>query len=163
MSARATIRPFEGEEQIWIHLRPVLHLSILLASQLPTTTYGDLEVHHLVRERRHFIVEAESVLARVLRSEDEITLSFFLSFHYFLVIWSIYRVIDIERAAGLDLKMSEQAELRAGQTYSKIKGDFGVLSFDGSEEAGFLVGPESVCQSCSVDTGDGQSQQAEEY
>lgn len=68
----------------------------MLASLTADIAYRNLKVDHLVGEGGHFIVEAESILPRVLCVEDEITLSFFLSFHYFLVIRSVYRVIDVE-------------------------------------------------------------------
>ena len=118
-------------------------------------TYRNLKIHHLVRECRHFVIEAEPILSWILRGEDEITLPFFLPFHYFLVIGPVYRIVDIERAAGLNLTTLEKLTgMQAGGTYSKIKGDFGILSLDGSKEAGFLIGAESVCQGCPVDTGD---------
>jgi len=43
--------------------------------------HGNLKVHHLVREGRYCIVEAEPVLANVVRREDEIALPLLLAFH----------------------------------------------------------------------------------
>ena len=49
------------------------------------------------------------------------------------------------------------------QTYSEIKGDFGILSLNEGEEAGFLAGAEFVCQRRTVHFANSQSQQAEKY
>jgi len=66
-------------------------------------TYSDFKIDHLVGEGRHLVVKAEAVLANGLRGEDKVALSLFLPGHYFLVIRSVYVVVYIEGAAGLDL------------------------------------------------------------
>ena len=43
-------------------------------------TYRDLKVHKLVGESRDGVVEAEAVLAWVIRREDVVTLALFLAF-----------------------------------------------------------------------------------
>lgn len=126
--------------------------------------YRNFKVHHLICKGRHLIVEAEAVLAGVLRRKDEVSLAFFLPFHDFLVIRTIYRIVDVEGAARLYLKSQHLDKTRGAnkQPYRKVKGDFGILSLDVGEETGFLAGPEFVGQCCAVNAGDGQSQQAEE-
>ena len=50
-------------------------------------TYGNLEINHLLGERRHFIVEAELVLADALRREYEVALSLLFFSSDDLVAW----------------------------------------------------------------------------
>lgn len=69
------------------------------------TTYSDFEIHHLLRERRHFIVEAEPVLSNIIRREHEVALAFLCPIKYNLLRGSIHNVVDIEGAAGLDLEL----------------------------------------------------------
>jgi hypothetical protein len=69
------------------------------------TTYSDLEIHHLLRERRHLIVEAEPVLSNIIRREHEVALTFLCPIKYHLLSGSIYNVVDIEGATRLDLEL----------------------------------------------------------
>lgn len=66
-------------------------------------TNRNLEVHHLVREGAHLIVEAELVFSDLVRSEDEIALPFLLSVQDALASGPSDFVIDIEGAARLHL------------------------------------------------------------
>ena len=66
-------------------------------------TYSDLEIHHLLRKSTHLIIETEAVLARVIRREHKIPLSLLAPFQHELVVRPDNRVVDIERATGLDL------------------------------------------------------------
>lgn len=42
--------------------------------------YSDLKIHHLLRKRRHLVVEAEAVFTNVVGREDEVALPLFLAF-----------------------------------------------------------------------------------
>lgn len=59
-------------------------------------TYCDLKVHHLVRKCRHLIVEAKSVFADLLGSENEITLTLFLPVQNDILDRPDDLVVDIE-------------------------------------------------------------------
>ena len=67
------------------------------------TTYRNLKVHHLLRKRRHLIVEAEPVLPDALRRKHKVSLSLLGAIQNDLFAGGDYRVIDIEGTAGLDL------------------------------------------------------------
>lgn len=67
------------------------------------STYGNLEINQFLRKRRHLVVEAEAVFTDGLRGEDEIALALLCVLHDDLLARSDDGVIDIERAAGLDL------------------------------------------------------------
>jgi hypothetical protein len=69
-------------------------------------TYSDFEIHKLLSERAHLIIEAESVFARLSRSEDEISLSLFRAIHNDLVPGSHHLVINIEGTSCLDLSIA---------------------------------------------------------
>lgn len=69
-------------------------------------TYRNLKVHHLLRKRRHLIVEAEPILPDTLRRKYKISLSLLGAIQNDLFAGGDYRVIDIERTAGLDLKFN---------------------------------------------------------
>lgn len=84
--------------------------------------YRDLKIHHLVRKCRHLVVEAEPVLARVLRREDKVPLSFFLAIHDFPVIRSYDLIINIEGAAGLDLVETDQSVSKHVHCLAKPQG-----------------------------------------
>lgn len=66
-------------------------------------TYGNLEIHHLLGKCRHFVVEAELVLADALGSEDEVTLALLGAVLDDLAAGRGHGEIDIEGTAGLDL------------------------------------------------------------
>jgi hypothetical protein len=65
--------------------------------------HRDFKVHHLLRKRRHVIVKTKPVLPDTLGSEYKIALSFFGAIDDGFVAWSNNSVVDIERAASLDL------------------------------------------------------------
>lgn len=65
--------------------------------------YRDFEVNHLVRDGAHLVVEAEAVLARLVRSEDKVALALVRAVEDGLVVGADDRVVDVEGAAGLDL------------------------------------------------------------
>jgi hypothetical protein len=67
------------------------------------TTYSDFKIDHLLSESRHLIVKAEGVFAMTLGSEDVITLSLLRSIQNDLAARRSHGVIDIERAARLNL------------------------------------------------------------
>jgi len=69
------------------------------------TTYSDLEIHHLFRERRHLIVEAEPVLSNIIRREHKVALALLCPIKYHLLRGSVHNVVDIEGPAGLDLEL----------------------------------------------------------
>ena len=66
-------------------------------------TYSDFEVHEFLGEGTHFVIEAESVFARLAGREDEVALSLFLSVHDDLIIGAHDLVVDIERSSCLNL------------------------------------------------------------
>ena len=77
-------------------------------------TDGDFEIHHLLRERAHLVVETEPVFPRICGGEHEIALSLLLVFHDYLFVRAHHAVVDVEGAAGLYL----QAELKVSdRTY----------------------------------------------
>ncbi len=138
---------------------------------MQSTTHRDLEIHHLVGERRHFVVETEPVLARGLRREDEVALSFLLTLHDLLLVGPHHLVVDVEGATGLDLfsGLSERSEgphplslsLFGEGAYREIKGHLGVGSLDERKETRLLAGPQLVRQRRAVHAGDGHGQQTE--
>jgi len=67
-------------------------------------TYSDLKIHSFIRYRTHAVVEAERILAHVVRREDEVALALFLAVDYCLVAGADHAVVDVEGAAGLYLK-----------------------------------------------------------
>ena len=68
-------------------------------------TDGDFEIHHLLRERAHLVVETETVFPRICGREHEITLSLLLVFHDYLLVRAHHAVVDVEGAAGLYLRV----------------------------------------------------------
>lgn len=66
-------------------------------------TYSDLEIYKLLRKSTHLIIEAKSIFAGLRSREHKVTLSFLLSIHYDLVLWSDNLVVDIEGSSCLDL------------------------------------------------------------
>jgi hypothetical protein len=77
----------------------------------PGPTYGNLKIHKLVRERAHFIVEAELVFAALVRGEDKVALPLFLAVHHHLAPWPGDLVVNIEGAARLYLIEKSQYRL----------------------------------------------------
>jgi hypothetical protein len=67
-------------------------------------THGNLKVHQLLGKCRHFVVEAEPILALIVRREDKVALLFLLSFHYRAFVGPDDRVVDVKGAAGLNLR-----------------------------------------------------------
>jgi hypothetical protein len=67
------------------------------------TTYSNLKVHHLLRKRAHLIVEAKLIFPHIIRRKHKVALSLFRAIKDKLVHGTDNRVVDIERAAGLDL------------------------------------------------------------
>lgn len=64
-----------------------------------SVAYSNLEVHQLVRHRRHRVVEAESVLSDLIGSEDEVSLPLFLTFEHDALFaglfrWTVDNVVD---------------------------------------------------------------------
>jgi len=66
-------------------------------------TYSYLEIHSLIRYRTHPVVETKSILADIVRGEDEIALTLFLAVDDGLVARPDHAVVDVEGAAGLYL------------------------------------------------------------
>jgi len=48
-------------------------------------TYSDLKIHSFIRYRTHAVVEAERILAHVVRREDEVALALFWPS---IIVWS---------------------------------------------------------------------------
>jgi hypothetical protein len=65
--------------------------------------HRDFKVHHLLRKGRHVVVKTKPVLPNTLGSKYEITLPLFGAINDGFVTWSNNSVVDIERAARLDL------------------------------------------------------------
>lgn len=61
--------------------------------------YRNLEIHHLLGERAHLIIETESIFPLLLRGEDKIALPFLGTVQYHLSIRTDHLVVDIEGAA----------------------------------------------------------------
>ena len=90
--SRPVIRAFESVIALkWVY------------GQKTRYAYSNLEVHKLLRECAHLVIEAESVFSRLARSEDEVTLTLLFTIHDDLVPRSRDLVIDIERSSCLDL------------------------------------------------------------
>lgn len=66
-------------------------------------TYRNLKIHKLLRKRRHFIAEAEAILANALRGKHEIALALLCSIQNDLFEGTGDQVVNVERAARLDL------------------------------------------------------------
>jgi hypothetical protein len=100
---RASARPI----QIIPCLSPFLVTAIAAAQKRDVTgrrgTYGDFKIHHLLRKRAHFIVEAKAILAGVIRREDKVALALFCAVEDDFVRGADDAVVDVEGAAGLDL------------------------------------------------------------
>lgn len=69
-------------------------------------TYSDLEIHKLLRERAHLVIEAESILSRLQRREHEVALALLLAVQDDLVVRARHLVVDIEGASCLDLHIA---------------------------------------------------------
>ena len=65
--------------------------------------YRNLKINIFIRKSRHLVIEAEPVLADRLRCEDIITLTLLAPLQDDLLSWADDGVVDIERAARLDL------------------------------------------------------------
>lgn len=66
-------------------------------------TNSEFEIDHLFCKGGHVIVEATTIFTRLVGREDKIALSFLGPFQDDLLVRSDDAVVDIERAAGLDL------------------------------------------------------------
>lgn len=133
------------------------------------STYRNLKIHHLLREGAHLIVEAELVLPDLVRREHEVTLSLFCPIQYNLLAGAYHRVVDVERAAGLDLtirmispksrngrtcaqvpnstlrdRQSERIQQRLGRTYCEVESHLRPLVLDTGEETRLLIGVQLV-------------------
>lgn len=73
------------------------------------TTYGNLEIHHLLSERRHIVIKAECVFASGQGREDKVALSFLGAILDNLAAGRGHGEIDIEGAARLDLSRYSQS------------------------------------------------------
>lgn len=74
--------------------------------------YRDLKVNDLLGESRHFVVEAEAVLARVVRGEDEVALALLGALHHAVLVGADDLIVDIEAAARLDLQSRLPVSIR---------------------------------------------------
>lgn len=66
-------------------------------------TYGDFKIHDFLREGAHLVVEAEPIFSCVGGGEYKVALALFLVLHDYLLVRAYHTVVDIERAARLDL------------------------------------------------------------
>ncbi len=66
-------------------------------------TDRNLKVHHLLGKRRHLVVEAERILARLVGREDKVALALLLAVHDLLVAGALDGVVHVKRTASLDL------------------------------------------------------------
>ena len=116
--------------------------------------YGNLKVNHLLRVCAHVVVEAELVLADLVGGEDKVALALLLALHDGLGAGASHIIVDIERAAGLNLrgqvvsKKSGSENANGYVPYSKVKGNLLGLVLGHGVEARFLVRSELVCQCC---------------
>lgn len=139
-------------------------------------TYSNLEVDHLLGERRHFIVEAERVLAIALGSEDVVTLSLLGSVQDDLAARRSHGVVDIEGAAGLDLfvasvrtsplqssiaEQDEDKRIKRQDTNRKVECHLGVGLLNIGVEACLLVRLKPVGQGGCGNGGDQRGQAGE--
>jgi len=60
------------------------------ASRVIDTAYCDFEIHHLVREGRYGVVEAEPVLSNLVRREHKVALSLLLAFQYYTLLSRLF-------------------------------------------------------------------------
>jgi hypothetical protein len=67
-------------------------------------TYGNLKVDNFLSKCAHLVVEAEAVLARLVGREDKIALPLLGAVQYDPLLGPNNRIVDIERAARLDLE-----------------------------------------------------------
>lgn len=66
-------------------------------------TYGNLEIHHLLRKCAHLVAETELVLSNIIRGEDKVTLTLLCTIDNDFISRTSDFVIDIERTTGLYL------------------------------------------------------------
>lgn len=66
-------------------------------------THCDLEVHDLLGERAHLIVEAESVFADIVGGEDKVSLPLLIAFYDLVFVGADDFVIYVEGTSGLNL------------------------------------------------------------
>jgi hypothetical protein len=66
-------------------------------------TYRNLKIHHLLRKSAHLIIEAEPILAHIIRRKHKVALSLLCAVEDDLVRGARDRVVYVEGAAGLDL------------------------------------------------------------
>jgi hypothetical protein len=67
-------------------------------------TYSDLEIHKLLCECAHLVIEAEPVFPDLQGREDEVALALLLAVHDDLVVGAGHLIIDIEGTTCLDLR-----------------------------------------------------------
>ena len=66
-------------------------------------TYGNLEIDKLFGKCAHLVAEAKRVLANLLRRKSKVALALLFALQDDLVLGSLDKVVNIKRAAGLDL------------------------------------------------------------
>jgi hypothetical protein len=68
------------------------------------STYRNLKIYHLLRKSAHLIIKAEPILAHIIRRKHKVALSLLRAVEDDLVRGARDRVVDVEGAAGLDLR-----------------------------------------------------------
>lgn len=87
----------------FVPIRLPLRWQTLLSWEV--STYRNLEIHVFLGKRRHLIVEAKLIFPDILGRKHKVSLTFLDSTQNHLPIGGYHGVIDIERAAGLDLNL----------------------------------------------------------
>lgn len=76
---------------------------VLSATRYAAATDRNLKVHKLLGKCAHLVVEAERVVADLLRREDKVALSLLFALQDDLSARALDSVVDIERATRLNL------------------------------------------------------------
>ena len=112
-------------------------------------SYSDLEIHRLLGKGAHFVVETESVFARLFRREDRVQLSFFGILHDQFVPRVVHTVVDVKGAAGLDLDLHQSREIGESKgvawAYGEVERHLRSRVVHVGEETGLLVRHQFVC------------------
>lgn len=136
-----------------------------IALTIPQTqqTNGNLEINKLLGECAHLVVEAERVLANLVRREDEVALTLLFAVQDDLLVGGLHNIVDIERTTGLHLdeKSARSAvpTLHSEEAHGEVEGDLFALLFGGGEEARVLVGADLVGQCRGGNIGDETGEQ----
>jgi len=124
----------------------VFRSSPLAEGQKKKGTYGNLEIDKLFGKCAHLVAEAKRVLANLLRRKSKVALALLFALQDDLVLGSLDKVVNIKRAAGLDLDSASVCRVPwrfsrslSNSTYCKVESNLVVGVLAAGVEARLLV------------------------